>query len=137
MRVPQGSRSSPRLTAIVNHAVESHTLAGIVRQNLKWRYLAYLVKRHPEFRQQLPLGLFWDREHLLTTAAIAGLIAARRDRRFLALAVPYVAIAVDRRGNGVRARVTSALELPGQAVRQTAEVACMAAGSAQHRTALL
>jgi GT2 family glycosyltransferase len=123
--------------AIANHAVESHTLPGIVRQNLKWRYLAYLVKRHPEFRRQLPLGLFWDRDHLLTTAALAGLIAARRDRRYLVLAAPYVVNAVNRRGPSGRARITSTLELPGQLVRQAAEVAGMAAGSAEHGTALL
>ena len=41
--------------AIVNHAIESHTLPGILRQNLKWRHLAYLVKRHPEFRRELTM----------------------------------------------------------------------------------
>ena len=123
--------------ALVNHAVESHTLPGIVRQNLKWRYLAYLVKRHPEFRRQLPLGVFWDRDHLLVTAAIAGLLAAQRDRRALALAAPYLVSACSRRGRGARARVVSGIEVPGQFVRQVAEVLGMAAGSLRHRTALL
>ncbi len=123
--------------AIVNHAVESHTLPGMVRENLKWRHLAYLVKRHPEVRDDLVLRVFWDRDHLAMTAALAGLAAARRDRRALALAAPYAVRAAGRRGRGLRARVTALAELPGQSVRQLAEVAGMAAGSVRHRTLLL
>ena len=91
----------------------------------------------PARHRQLPLRLFWDHEHLLTTAALAGLVGARQDRRLLALAVPYVAKSINRRGPGARAPITSALELPGQLVRQSAEVAGMAAGSVRHRTTLL
>lgn len=123
--------------AIVNHAIESHTLPGIVRQNLKWRHLAYLVKRHPEFRRELILSLFWDVDHLLVTSAFAGLLSARQDRRTLLLSVPYVVRAVNRRGRGPRARLIAVAELPGQALRQGAEVLGMAIGSIRHRTALL
>ncbi len=123
--------------AIVNHAIESHTLPGILRQNFKWRHLAYLVKRHPEFRRQLVLGVFWDADHARTTAGLAGLLLARRDRRFVLLCLPYVRHALRRRGPGRRARLISAIELPGQAIRQIAEVAGMAVGSVRHRTGLL
>ena len=123
--------------AIVNHAVESHTLPGIVRQNLKWRHLAYLVKRHPEVRADLVLRVFWDRDHLATTAALAGLAASRRRRAAALLALPYVVRAAARRGDGARNRATALAELPGQAVRQAAEVAGLAAGSLRHRTLLL
>ena len=123
--------------AVVNHAVESHSLPGILQQNLKWRHLAYLVSRHPEFRRELHLGIFWDDEHLLVLLATAGLLAAPFDRRWLALAAPYAARQAGRRGRGARARLLAGAEAPGQLIRQLAEVAGMAVGSVQHRTILL
>ena len=132
-----GARVVPAADAVVNHAIESHTLPGILRQNLKWRHLAYLTKRHPEIRREFPLRVFWDADHLWTTSALVGLAAARHDRRLLAIAAPYVARSLRRRGRGRRARVVAAVELPGQAVRQAAEVAGLAAGSARHRTLVL
>jgi GT2 family glycosyltransferase len=109
--------------AVAYHAVESHTLPGIVRQNLKWRYLAYLVSRHPEFRRTMPLRLFWDEEHLWTATAMVGVLGAVRSSR--------------RRGRSRQGRVTAIAEMPGQAVRQAAEVLGMAAGSVRHRTLVL
>jgi GT2 family glycosyltransferase len=123
--------------AVVYHAVESHTLPGILRQNLKWRHLAYLVKNHPEFRRELTLGVFWDIDHLLVTVAALGALAARRRPAMLALAVPFMIRGSRRRGRTARARAISAAELPGAAVRQLAEVAGLAAGSMRHRTLLL
>ena len=132
-----GARISPAPEAIVNHAVESHSLPGIVRQNLKWRHLAYLAKQHPEMRRELPLGVFWDIDHLWTTVALVGVLGARRNRGLLALAVPYALRASRRRGRGPRRRVIAVAEMPGQAVRQVAEVIGLAAGSLRHRTLLL
>lgn len=123
--------------AIVNHAIESHTLPGILGQNLKWRHLAYLVERHPEFRRELTLGLFWDRDHLYVAAAMFGLALSAIDRRSAILTLPYGWRALNRRGRSPSARATAAAELPGQAVRQGAEVIGMVAGSVRHRTALL
>jgi GT2 family glycosyltransferase len=132
-----GARIIAAPDAVVNHAVESHTLPGILRQNLKWRHLAYLAKRHPKLRRQFPLGIFWDEEHLWVTLALVGLLGARRRAEFIALSLPYALRASRRRGPGWRARAISLVELPGQAVRQLAEVAGMAAGSVRHRTLLL
>ena len=123
--------------ATVYHSIEAHTLPGILRQNLKWRHLAYLVKRHPELRRQLPLRIFWDTDHLRVTAAVAGLAGARRGRGLLVLAVPYLVTGSARRGAGPRARAIALAELPGQAIRQAAEVAGLALGSLRHRTLLL
>lgn len=122
--------------AVVYHAVESHTLPGILRANLKWRYLAYLVGQHPEFRREMPLRLFWDADHLRTTAALAGALGARRHPALGLLAAPYLQRMLTRRGTGRRMAVAAA-ELPGQAVRQLAEVAGMAAGALEHRTPIL
>jgi len=127
----------PAPEALVHHAIEAHSLPGIIRQNLKWRHLAYLVKRHPEFREELPLGLFWDRDHLRTCALLAGLIGGYRWRPLLGLVLPYVHHALGRRGPGKRARIVAAIEMPGQGIRQIAEVGGLAAGSARNRTLVL
>ena len=132
-----GAEFVPAADALVFHAVESHALPGILKQNLKWRYLAYLVKQHPEFRRELTLGVFWDADHLAVTAAAIGLAGARRNRAMLALATPYAIRASGRRGPGPKSRAIALAELPGAAVRQFAEVAGMAAGSVTHRTLLL
>ena len=123
--------------AVVYHAVESFTLPGILRQNLKWRHLAYLVKKHPEFRRSLVVHVFWDEEHLATTAALVGMAGATRRRALLALAAPYVIRVARRRGPGSRGAALTAVELPGTLVRQAAEVLGLAAGSVRHRTLLL
>jgi glycosyltransferase involved in cell wall biosynthesis len=123
--------------AVVYHAVESHTLPGIMRANLKWRYLAYLVKQHPELRRELPLGVFWDRDHLETSLALAGVLGALADPRLLVLGAPYVRRVLHRRGAGRRLPALALAELPGQLVRQGAEVAGMVAGSVRYRTLLL
>lgn len=123
--------------AVVSHAIESYTLLGIVRQNLKWRHLAYLAKRHPEFRDEFPLRVFWDADHLRTTAALIGIAGARRRPLLAALALPYVRHSFDRRGPDAMGRAIAAVEMPGQVVRQTAEVLGMAAGAARHRTFIL
>jgi GT2 family glycosyltransferase len=132
-----GARITPAPDAVVNHAVESHTLPGILRQNLKWRHLAYLAKRHPEMRRELPLGVFWDSEHLWTTTALVGVVGARWNRGLLALTAPYAVRASRRRGRGLRALTIALVEMPGQAVRQVAEVLGLAVGSLRHRTFLL
>jgi glycosyltransferase involved in cell wall biosynthesis len=123
--------------AVVHHAVESHTLAGIVRENLKWRHAPYVVKRHPGVRRELVLAVFWDRDHLLTAAMLAGLLGALRRRAALVLVVPYVLRSMGRRGRGLRRRMVAAAELPAQAIREAAEVAGMAVGSVRHGTFLL
>jgi glycosyltransferase involved in cell wall biosynthesis len=123
--------------AIVNHAVESHTLPGILRQNLKWRHLAYLAKRHPEVRAHFPLRVFWDADHVRTTLALAAVAGAGRNRVALALAAPLARRLWGRRGRGPKQRVVAVAEMPGQAVRMAAEVAGMAVGSVRHRTFLL
>ena len=130
-----GARIVAAPDAVVSHAVESHTLPGIVRQNLKWRYLAYLVRQHPEFRAEMPLRIFWDADHLRTAAALVALVGARRHRALAALAIPYLGHALERRGPD--RRLTAAVEIPGQFVRQVAEVVGMAAGGVRHRTPIL
>lgn len=123
--------------AVVYHAVEAFSLIGILRENLKWRHLAYLVKRHPEVRADLTLRIFWDDEHLRTTAALVGLLACLRSPAWLALTAPYVRHATRRRGDGRRGRIVAAAEMPGRFTRQAAEVVGLGIGSARWRTLVL
>jgi len=133
----RGTHISAAPEALVYHAIEAHTLPGIVRQNLKWRHLAYLAKQHPELRSEFRFGVFWDSEHMRITAAAVGLVAGRRFPALYALAVPYVRHASRRRGDGWSRRALATAEIPGQAVRQLAEVLGLAAGSVEHRTLVL
>lgn len=123
--------------AVIFHAVTSHTLPGVLRENLKWRHLAYLVKQHPELRRDLTLRVFWDPDHLRATLMLAGLAAGRRRPGWLLLAGPSVMRNMARRGRSPLGRAVALAELPGQAVRQGAEVVGLAAGSVRHRTLLL
>lgn len=132
-----GCMIDPAPAAVVNHAVESHTLPGILRQNLKWRHLAYLVKRHPGFRRDLPLGVFWDADHLRVCLAAAGGLAARRSPAAALLALPFLRRQLRRRGTARRGRALALVELPGQAVRQLAEVGVLTVASVRERTLVL
>lgn len=131
-----GAEIVPAADAVVFHAVEALPLTRILRENLKWRHLAYLVARHPEFRRELTLGIFWDREHLWAALAGLGLLGAIRRRGALVLAAPYVRSIVLRR-RPVRGTLGAVLDVPGQFVRQFAEVLGLAAGSVRHRTLVL
>jgi glycosyltransferase involved in cell wall biosynthesis len=123
--------------AVVNHAVEAFTLPGFVRLNLRWRHLAYVVKRHPALRRDCFLGVFWKPGHARVALALAGLAASRRAPVLALLALPYVLPELGRRGGRPVDVAVAALELPGRAVNEVAEVLTMAAGSVRHRTLVL
>jgi cellulose synthase/poly-beta-1,6-N-acetylglucosamine synthase-like glycosyltransferase len=132
-----GARVDAAPDAVVNHAVESHPLPGIMRENLKWRHLAYFTKEQPAVRAEFPLGIFWDEEHMRTTAALVGIVGARFHPALLVLAAPYVRRSLRRRGRHLKGRMIAAAELPGQLAKQGAEVLGLAAGSVRHRTLVL
>jgi GT2 family glycosyltransferase len=123
--------------AVVNHAIEALTLPAMVRSAYKWRYLAYILAKHPELRRDCVLGVFWEPEHLEVLVALAGALGARRRPGLALLALPWLRRAGRRRGARVSDRLVAAAELPGQAVQELAEVATMAAGSLRFRTFVL
>jgi GT2 family glycosyltransferase len=132
-----GARLVGAPDAVVNHAVEAFTLAGFVRRNVRWRHLAYVVARHPQLRRDCALGVFWKRSHLTLLLALAGLAGARRAPLAAALALPYLAPELARRGSRPVDVAVAATEVPGRAVNELAEVAAMAAGSARYGTLVL
>jgi hypothetical protein len=81
--------------------------------------------------------IWWKPEHAALTAALAGALLARRDRRAAALALPWLALSLRHRGYGPRGIVRSLSELPGRAAIDATEIATLARGSVRYRTLLL
>jgi GT2 family glycosyltransferase len=126
--------------ALVYHAVEAYALPQAIRLARKWGAIPYLVKRHPHLRRahSYPLGIFWRPTHFRLVLALFGAAFALAGRRPAALLVlPYVWFKVTRRGTRKRALAVGAIELPGQALVDAAEVAVLARGSVEHRTLVL
>jgi cellulose synthase/poly-beta-1,6-N-acetylglucosamine synthase-like glycosyltransferase len=123
--------------AVVNHAIEAHTLPGFVRRNLRWRHLAYVVARHPTLRKDCVGGVFWKESHLLALMALAGLAGARRAPAVALMALPYLVPELKRRGPRPVDVAVAAAEVPGRALNELAEILAMAAGSARYRTFVL
>jgi glycosyltransferase involved in cell wall biosynthesis len=132
-----GAEVTGAADALIFHSVEAYTLAEAVRLNSKWQHLVYVFRKHPQLRDELVAGVFWRRSHAELVLALAGLALAGRRPLALALTAPYLKRALNRRGPRRRARVASALELPGQAVVDLAEVLTMARGSVRYRLPVL
>jgi GT2 family glycosyltransferase len=126
--------------ALVYHAVEAYSLPQAIRLARKWGAIPYLVKVHPHLRREhsYPFGIFWRPTHFRLVLAVAGALLALAGRRPAALLVlPYVWFKATRRGTRKRDLLVGLLELPGQAVVDSAEVAVLARGSVEHRTLVL
>jgi glycosyltransferase involved in cell wall biosynthesis len=131
-----GARQLAAPDALVYHAVTEVTLAGYVRTGLKWRYLPLQAKLHPGVRRRMPLRVFWSRGHLRVTVAVVGLAAARRRPAAALLALHWLAFPYRHRGRRFGA-VAHVAEIPGRTVRELAEIATFAWGSARYRTFVL
>jgi glycosyltransferase involved in cell wall biosynthesis len=118
------------------HAIEEGWLLSAIRGVWRWGDLALLVKRHPEFRREFALWIFWKRTHVWLPLALVGLRLERRNPLWGALVVPW-AVQWQSRHGGTRGRMRHLLELPGWALIDLAEMAAMARGSLRHRTVLL
>ena len=123
--------------AVAFHAVEEYRLPDMIRLNWKWRHVPLLAQRHPRVRSQWTHGIFWRREHRLTLAALLGLLLARRFPLAALAAAPYLREKLMRRGTSKRQLVTAAIELPGQAAVDVAELGTLAAGSVIYKTIVL
>ncbi|WP_354698163.1 hypothetical protein DSM112329_03828 [Paraconexibacter sp. AEG42_29] len=123
---------------LTHHAVEAGSLRGKLRTIPRWRGLALVVRRHPEVREHLKLGVFWRASHPLLPVAALGLAGARRTRGLsLLAALPYVAAARGSYGSSVRGQVRGLAEVPGRAAVDAAEIVALARGSVQQRTLIL
>lgn len=123
--------------AVTYHAVVDTSLVARLRAGWRWSDLPYLVKRHPDLRQELPMWIFWKRTHALLPLALAGLVLQRRSRLASALIVPWAAHAAPDHTTSPRGRVRSVTELPSRALIDLVEIAALARGSVRHRSLLL
>jgi GT2 family glycosyltransferase len=118
------------------HAVDDLSLRDWIRGTRRWGDLALLFKRHPEFRRELALGIFWKRTHAWLPLALAGVALERRNRLWALLVVPW-AVQWEPRHGGVRGRIRHLMELPGWALIDLSEIASLVRGSIRHRSLLL
>lgn len=121
---------------VTYHAIEEGSILTWVRDAWRQGDLALLVKRHPEVRSELPLGLFYKRVHALAAVGFLGLALAPRRPICAVLAVPW---AIDRqpRGDKMRGRVRQLIELPGWMLTDLAELTALARASVRYRTLFL
>jgi GT2 family glycosyltransferase len=123
--------------AVVYHAIEPLSVREKIRRQHRWQHLAYVVKRHPSLREQCVWGVWWKREHLRATLALAGLAAAPRHRGALLAVIPYFAHARRDYPSSVRHQLRAIFDTPGRWVVDMAEVGSFLRGSLRYRTLLL
>jgi len=119
------------------HAVEAVTLPARLRETWRWQHLAYVVRRHPQLREHMPLRLFWKPSHARLAPALVGLALARRHPLALLLAAPWVAASRPSYGSSPRGLARAASELPARMAIDAVETAAMARGAVRHRTPIL
>jgi GT2 family glycosyltransferase len=122
---------------VTYHAVEPLSLAARLRDASRWQHLPGLVKRHPQLRRELLLGVFWHRRHLGFALALAGLALARRRRWPALLVLPWAWMVSPSYGSHLRGRVRSISELPAEAMIDAAEITALARGSVRYRSPML
>lgn len=122
-----GGRAQWVPDATVLHAVRGLSFPEHLRSLWRWRALPEVVRRHPQLRDGLLLGLFWKRDHPLALLALGAAAAPWRPRAAV-LALPLLVVRVRERGLRFGTQV---------AVAEVAEVAVVLAGSVRARSLLL
>jgi GT2 family glycosyltransferase len=120
------------------HCVEAGSLLGRLRDVGRWQHVAYIVRRHPQVRENLPARIFWKPAHARLPLALAGACIARRHPLLAgALAAPWVIEALPSYGTSPRGRARAFSELPAHLLIDLAETAAMVRGSIRYRTLIL
>lgn len=115
---------------LVHHAVEQIGPKGKLRLAWRWHETMKVFKVYPHMRRDLPLGIFWRRNHLLLARFLLALALPRRAWPLQWwLAAPYVAFMTDRRSGPLLA--------PWFVLHDLVEVAACVRGSVRYRTFVL
>ncbi len=123
--------------AVVWHAVHARTLRDALRDARRATVIPFVLKRHPEQREALVLGVFFNWRHARITMALAGLALARQNRLLgLAMALPYVNRNVVWQGSPLRL-ARAFLALPARGVADLAEVSVVLFSAARHRVVVI
>jgi len=123
--------------ALVWHDVRPGTWRDKVRDQARWADLALVFRSHPAARRELlHRGVFWKPSHADLLLLLLGVAAAPRDRRALALALPWLH---RRLCTETTDQPWSLLlpALPGLLAVDLAELAAMVRGSIRYRTLVL
>lgn len=134
-----GARLMAEPRMLCYHAVEEQSLAQAVLRSARWRDLALLARRHPQVRRHMWGRIWWKPEHAALATAAVGAVGARWRWPACLLTLPWLRLALTRRGYGhhPRALVRSLSELPGRALIDGAEMAALIRGSVRYRALLL
>ncbi len=142
-----GARYEAAPEILTHHCVEPATLLSRVREVQRWEHLPFVVRAHPEVRDELPgFGMCWKPAHARLPLAAAGLLTAalavrgRRPDRLaagLTAALPWAWATAPRYGSSPRGVARAVSELPGRLVLDVAEVTALVRGSVRYRTLLL
>jgi len=125
-------------TMLTYHAVHTPSLADRLRGVTRWRDGPLAMRRHPQLRRELRLGIFWKPTHAWLPLVWLGLALALGGRRWgLGLCVPWSLEQRGRYGSSIRGHLRALPELPAYAALETGEMAVLLAASARHRTLLL
>ena len=121
------------------HAVVPLSLRGKLRGLSRWQDLAWLVKHHPQLREDYPLWIFWKRTHAWLPPAVVGTVLTfRRNPLYAAMVIPYVVHTMPGYGEGhARGRLRALSEMPGRLAIDATEFAAMVRGSIKYRTLFL
>ncbi len=122
--------------AVVFHAVNDLGAIGKLRVAGRWSEGMKAYADHPELRSKVfTLGVFWKREHMWLTMALAGALLPRRAwPARLALALPYLR---SLRGRGLRPSPTGIALAGFWTLHDAVEVAAVLRGAIRYRTPMI
>jgi glycosyltransferase involved in cell wall biosynthesis len=123
--------------AVVNHAVETYSLRGMMRLSMKWQHLPNTVSRHPSIRDQYRYGIFWRPSHAELTAALLGMAVFGRRRWAPLLFLPYLRHFLPLARTPPHRWPRLVAEVPTRVVIDLTEFVALARGSVRYRTLFL
>ena len=125
--------------ALVYHAVNQRTPASAIREALRRDTIPLLLSRHPQRREALWGGIFWQRSHALLLLAVGGVLLARRHRLAALAAIPYVRhhTKADSLRGGPHRVARHAAYLGIRALVDAAEVVTTTAAAVRERTLVI
>lgn len=126
--------------ALVWHAVLPRTLAGALVDGIRRSNIHLVLRRHPEHRRVLDLGVFTKRNHAFVLPALVGLALVRRHPLLgPLLVVPYLAHYFDPnvRWSPFRLAYWVSITMARRALLDAVELTAMAVSSVRYRTLAL
>ena len=136
--VAAGGRRVWEPQAVVWHAVVPRTLPRALAEAVRWPSQPLLLRRHPDYRDELYARFFWRRSHALVGLALLGATGARRHPWLAAVAAaPYVNANLDRRALSARGVARQLAGLPSRAAVDALELAAMARAAVRFRVPVL